>query len=60
MHTGKRASIVNYFGVLEDPRIERNKKHSLIDIIVLTVCAVVCVAETWEGVFTCPSHQTFA
>jgi len=50
METGSRASIVNYFSVLEDPRIERNKKHSLIDIIVLTVCAVVCGAETWEDI----------
>lgn len=44
------ASIVDYFPELEDPRIERNKKHRLIDIIVLTVCAVISGAETWEDI----------
>ena len=50
MDSENRAAIINYFSILEDPRIERNKKHSLIDIIVLTVCAVVSGAETWEDI----------
>ena len=44
------ASIVEHFSILEDPRIDRNKRHSLIDIVVLTVCAVISGAETWEDV----------
>ncbi len=44
------ASIVGHFSILRDPRIERNKRHSLIDIMVLTVCAVVTGAETWEEI----------
>lgn len=43
-------SIIDYFTELEDPRIERHKRHSLIDIIVLTVCAVISGAETWEDI----------
>jgi predicted transposase YbfD/YdcC len=40
--------LVEYFSALPDPRLERNKKHKLIDIIVLSICAVVagCDAST--------------
>src|SRR5215467_9222422 len=31
------ASIVKYFQTLEDPRIERTKKHQLLDILVIAV-----------------------
>jgi predicted transposase YbfD/YdcC len=44
------ASLVDHFTELVDPRIERNKKHALLDIIVLTVCAVISGAETWEDI----------
>jgi predicted transposase YbfD/YdcC len=44
------ASIVDHFQELVDPRIERNKKHTLIDIIVLTICAVITGSETWEEI----------
>ncbi|MGZ8236467.1 MAG: ISAs1 family transposase [Methylobacter sp.] len=41
---------VEHFSKLPDPRIERNKLHELMDIIVivLTVCAVISGAEGWE------------
>ena len=42
-----RHSIADYFGEIEDPRIERRKQHKLIDIITIAICAVVCGAETW-------------
>ena len=40
-------SIADYFGEIEDPRIERRKRHKLIDIITIAICAVICGAETW-------------
>lgn len=43
------ANIINHFSVLKDPRIERNKKHELIDIIFLVVSGVLSGAEGWEG-----------
>ena len=39
------STIIEHFGALEDPRIERTKLHPLIDIVTLTVCAVICGAE---------------
>jgi predicted transposase YbfD/YdcC len=44
------ASIIEYFSILEDPRIERHKKHKLVDIIVLAICAVLSGAEGWEAI----------
>ena len=28
------ASLIEHFSLLKDPRVERNKKHELIDVIV--------------------------
>jgi len=39
-------SIVDYFVELEDPRAGRDRRHKLIDIVVLTVCAVISGCET--------------
>src|SRR4051812_25204467 len=43
-------SIARYFAGLPDPRIDRTKKHSLGDILAITLCAVVCGADSWEEV----------
>lgn len=40
-------SLVECFSELEDPRIERSKKHSLIDIIVISLSAVIAGARGW-------------
>lgn len=44
------AGIVQHFASLEDPRIDRNKLHALIDIVLLTICAVVSGANGWEAI----------
>ncbi|MDD5033251.1 MAG: ISAs1 family transposase, partial [Methylococcaceae bacterium] len=44
------ASFIDHFATLKDPRIERNKRHALIDILVLTVCAVASGADGWEAI----------
>ena len=43
-------SLHHYFNQLPDPRIHRNKKHLLIDIIVLSIIAVLCGAESWDSI----------
>jgi hypothetical protein len=47
MKSKPKHSIADYFGGIEDPRIDRRKQHKLIDIITIAICAVVCGAETW-------------
>lgn len=43
----KASSLVENFAELENPRIERSKLHQLSDILVITVCAVICRADNW-------------
>jgi DDE_Tnp_1-associated/Transposase DDE domain len=43
-------SFIEHFSKLQDPRIERKKLHVLMDILVLTICAVASGAEGWEGI----------
>jgi len=44
------ASFLDHFGTLEDPRVERNQRHALLDIVLLTVCAVVSGANGWAAI----------
>lgn len=43
----QESSILAYFGDLADPRIERCKRHQLIDIIAVGICAVICGADSF-------------
>ena len=38
---------MEYFETLEDPRIDRCKRHQLLDIIAIAICAVICGADSW-------------
>ena len=42
--------IEQFFSKIEDPRVERHKRHKLLDIIVLTICAVISGAQGWEAI----------
>jgi predicted transposase YbfD/YdcC len=44
-----QASIAEYFSELEDPR-RHNRRHKLVDIVVIAICAVVCGADSWEDI----------
>ena len=39
-----------HFGKLRDPRIGNAKRHKLIDIIIIAICAVICGADSWSDV----------
>jgi predicted transposase YbfD/YdcC len=43
-------SMVVHFGGLKDPRIERTKRHLLVDIVCLSICAVIAGADGWEDI----------
>jgi predicted transposase YbfD/YdcC len=44
------ASFQAHFASIEDPRVERTRRHDLLDIIVIAVCAVICGADDWVDV----------
>lgn len=47
MEENPRAAITEYFAELTDPRVERTKRHLLLDMLVIALCAVICGAEGW-------------
>ncbi len=45
--TGADLSLSTHFAALKDPRVERTKRHRLLDILTIALCAVICGADTW-------------
>ena len=43
-------SIVQHFGKVKDPRINRTKLHELLDIIIIAICGVICGADNWVDI----------
>jgi predicted transposase YbfD/YdcC len=43
-------SFARYFADLPDPRVERTRWHRLDDILVITLCAVICGADGFEEI----------
>jgi predicted transposase YbfD/YdcC len=39
-----------HFAELPDPRVERTKRHALLDLVTIAVCAVIAGADTWVAV----------
>jgi predicted transposase YbfD/YdcC len=39
--------LLAHFETLEDPRVEYLVEHRLLDIVALTICAVICGADSW-------------
>lgn len=51
MHSGIRPSfLVGIFSQLQDHRVNRTKRHELIDIVVVAICASICGAEGWQEI----------
>jgi predicted transposase YbfD/YdcC len=44
------APIVEYFQALDDPRIERTKRHNLSDIVTIAICGTICGADNWVDI----------
>jgi len=43
-------SIEWHFADLEDPRVERTRRHKLLDIIVVAICGIICGADDWVSI----------
>lgn len=50
MEVNPATSIDQHFANIEDPRVDRTKRHKLLDILVIAICAVICGADNWEEV----------
>ncbi len=43
-------NILAYFEELDDPHIEKNQKHPLINVISIAILGVICGADTWVDI----------
>ncbi len=43
-------AIEHHFAALPDPRIERSKRHNLLDVLVIALCAAICGADDFVGI----------
>ena len=43
-------SIIHHFSSIQDPRVNRQKKHQLQDVFFITLCAVICGADNWVAI----------
>ncbi len=43
-------TIATYFAELKDPRVERTKRHNLLAIVSIALCAIICGADSWVEV----------
>lgn len=50
MPARKLPTLAAHFQALEDPRLERTRLHSLLDIVAITICAIICGADSWVEV----------
>jgi predicted transposase YbfD/YdcC len=41
------SSILKHFGSLKDPRVERTKRHRLMDIFIIALCGFICGVDDW-------------
>ncbi|MEI7677735.1 MAG: transposase family protein, partial [Bacteroidales bacterium] len=37
---------------IKDPRVDRTKRHKLIDILFIAICSIICGGEGWEHMQT--------
>jgi hypothetical protein len=44
-----KGKLSEHFDEIEDPRIERTKRHKLIDILTIAILAVIYGADSWVG-----------
>jgi predicted transposase YbfD/YdcC len=50
MEAGELRALESIFAQVEDPRMERTKRHRLRDIIIIAICGVICGADGWVGI----------
>lgn len=50
MHSLPDHSLRTHFASLPDPRVDRAKRHELLDVVTIAICAVICGADSWVDI----------
>jgi predicted transposase YbfD/YdcC len=46
----RTASLIDHLSAIEDPRVDRRRRHTLEDILVLAICGMIGGAEDWVSI----------
>uniref|UniRef100_UPI0035CAE213 ISAs1 family transposase n=1 Tax=uncultured Nostoc sp. TaxID=340711 RepID=UPI0035CAE213 len=54
-----KITIADHFALMSDPRIDRTKRHKLIDILTIALYAVICGADSWVAIelYGCTKYE---
>jgi hypothetical protein len=54
-----KITIADHFAAMSDPRIDCIKRHKLIDIVTIVICAVICSADSWVAIelYECTKYE---
>jgi predicted transposase YbfD/YdcC len=54
-----KITIADHFAQMSDPRMDRTKRHNLIDILTIAICAVICGADSWVAIelYGCTKYE---
>ena len=50
MSNSNQPAIMKPFARIQDPRINRTKRHELIDVIFVAICGIICGARSWTEI----------
>ncbi len=50
MEEEQAQTLATLFAAVEDPRIERTRRHKVLDILLIALCGVICGAEGWAEI----------
>jgi predicted transposase YbfD/YdcC len=50
MNPSPSTSLLEHLSILPDPRVERSRRHELVDIVALSICGVLAGAEGWTEI----------
>jgi predicted transposase YbfD/YdcC len=48
MPKAPKASLIEHFKTLPDPRVQRTKEHELVDVLTIGVCTLLCAGESFN------------
>jgi len=44
------STLIESLSIIQDPRMDRTKKHELIDIMVIAICSVIGGSDSWTDI----------
>jgi len=50
MNIINNCSLISHFSIIKDPRVDRTKRHKLIDILTIAICAIISNADNFEEI----------